>query len=127
MTDLDLSGFMPNTITLKLRDKTIEVSSDQPPGLMSQVNAWIDSYFTGNADPSKPVDMDVAWKLAEEICGQDMREIGTLGVVRLLTFFRDTTLVALQEIFSGPRYGSPESSMEESPSETSSEVETSSE
>lgn len=119
--ELDLTGFMPMTIVLRLgAERTVEVSSDQPPALISQANVWLDSYQAGNADADTPVDMEEGWRLVNEICGQDMHEIGVLAAVKLLTFFRGLILVKLQEIYSVSPSKSAESSTEESASETSS-------
>lgn len=126
--ELDLTDFMPKSIRMRLgEDRVVEISSDQKPGTISRANAWLRDYLAGNDDVTKQVNEDEGWEILNLICGQDMHEIGTLGMVRVLSFFQDTTLVSLQKIFSASRYGSVGSSTEDSPSETSSEVLSSSE
>lgn len=127
--EVDLRGFMPQTIKIRVgEDEYIEVSSDQPPALVSQANVWLHEHALNSEDPNaNPINVDKGWDLLNEMCGQDMRQVGVLGMVKLLHFFRASTSAQLQEIYSASPLGSVVSSTVESPSETSSEVPSSSE
>lgn len=127
--ELDLTGFMPTNVRLKVgEDEFIDVPFDQPPGLISEANMWLYSHSQNSIDPvNNPIDVEEGWRIANELCGQDVRKIGVLGMIRLLHFFRVTTLDKLNEIYSARPLGSAVSSTEESLSETSLEAPDSSE
>ena len=130
MTDalkLDLTGFLPQEIELTLGEEVIKVSSDPPPSVVIKAADWRRRFYGALATPDNPVDMEEGWEIAAELCGQDMRKIGSTGLVALLSFFQKLMTTNLQDISWILPLESQESSTEQSPSENSSEVDSSSE
>ena len=131
MTDdlkLDLTGFLPQEIELTLGEEVIKISSDPPPAVVIKAADWRRRFYEALAAPDNPVDMEEGWAIAFELCGgRDMRKIGSTGLVALLSFFQNLMTTNLQGISWILPLESQESSMEQSPSENSSEVDSSSE
>lgn len=128
--DLDLTGLQPSKIRLLIsEEEEILIDSDQPTLLVGRAALWFNDYLTFNdTDPTarKFSDND-GWEIVAELAGRDLRgKITTLGMVKLLHFFRDRTLAEVQKILSSSPFALLARSTEQSPSETSSEAQPSS-
>ena len=121
--DLDLTGFLPQLVNIRMSPTDVlTVSTDQPPALLARANEWLMQHADALSDTSKSVDVEVGWDLAAQFCGRDMHSIGVVALVRLLHFFRKGASDKMGEIYSLLPSESQELSTEESPSESSSEV-----